>query len=46
MGSTAGALRRGSIQPGPAAGRMALAHRIAAPLLAVALVCMVVARYV
>ncbi len=46
VGSTAGALRHGSIQPGPAAGRMALAHRIAAPLLAVTLVCMVIARYV
>ncbi len=46
VGSTAGALRRGSIQPGPAAGRMALAHRIAALLLAVTLVCMAVARYV
>lgn len=46
VGSTAGALRRGSIQPEPAARRMALAQRVAAPLLAVTLVCMVTARYV
>ena len=46
VGSTAGALRHGSIQPASAARRMALAHRVAAPLLAVALVCMVIARYV